>query len=61
MPDISMCQNQTCPVKEECYRFMATPNPYRQSYAAFKVTSDKGCENKMRLYPDEVPKRKDPV
>ena len=36
MPDISMCANETCPKRNECYRFTATPNPYRQSYADFK-------------------------
>lgn len=36
MSDISMCQNKDCPSYEQCYRFMATPNPYRQSYMDFK-------------------------
>lgn len=36
MPDISMCDNISCPLKETCYRFKATPNPYRQAYADFK-------------------------
>ena len=33
MPDISMCENEACDMKEKCYRFMAEPNPYRQSYS----------------------------
>ena len=33
MPDISMCNNRTCPSRHLCYRYMAIPNPYRQSYA----------------------------
>ena len=32
MPDITMCTGN-CPVKENCYRYMATPNPYGQSYS----------------------------
>lgn len=32
MPDISMCSNQSCPSRLECYRFVARPNPYRQSF-----------------------------
>jgi hypothetical protein len=32
MPDIAMCASATCPLKYNCYRFMAEPNPYRQSY-----------------------------
>jgi len=36
MPDISMCSSNTCPLKESCYRFTATPSPFRQSYGGFK-------------------------
>ena len=36
MPDISMCNNSNCKLKEDCYRFTATPNPHRQSYGGFK-------------------------
>jgi hypothetical protein len=36
MPDISMCDNKSCPLKENCYRFKAVPNPNRQSYMEFK-------------------------
>ena len=32
MPDITMCTGN-CPVKENCYRYMATPNPYGQTYS----------------------------
>ena len=32
MPDIAMCTGN-CPVKENCYRYMATPNPYGQTYS----------------------------
>ena len=32
MADITMCTGN-CPVKENCYRYMATPNPYGQSYS----------------------------
>ncbi len=34
MPDISMCQNEKCKLKMECYRYMAKPSG-RQSYADF--------------------------
>jgi len=40
MPDISMCSNDTCPLREQCYRFTAEPNPYRQSYGTFKPEID---------------------
>lgn len=32
MPDITMCTGN-CPVSENCYRYMAKPNPYGQSYS----------------------------
>jgi len=35
MADISMCKNINCPSSKYCYRFTATPNEFRQSYAGF--------------------------
>lgn len=32
MADICMCTGN-CPIREKCYRYMATPNPYGQSYS----------------------------
>jgi hypothetical protein len=32
MADICMCTGN-CPVSEYCYRYMATPNPYGQTYS----------------------------
>lgn len=34
MPDITMCQNSSCPVRGQCYRYTATPGT-RQSYSCF--------------------------
>jgi hypothetical protein len=42
MPDISMCTNDKCKLKEECYRFTATPDEYRQSYSPFDCKDTKG-------------------
>lgn len=48
MPDISMCINEDCPLKQTCYRYTAPPNEFWQPYINFKyVTDDKGmvtCE-----------------
>lgn len=45
MPDISMCANQNCPKRNECYRYTATPNPLRQSYGDFlPKPGDDQCE-----------------
>ena len=39
-----MCLDKECYRKEECYRFTATPNEFRQSYADFKeIEQGKGC------------------
>ncbi len=44
MPDITMCPGTGCPMREQCYRYMATPNPYQQSFADFtskiEITED---------------------
>lgn len=49
MPDISMCKNSKCELKEECYRYKAEPNCHRQAYAFFEPKKDErgaaDCEN----------------
>ena len=37
-----MCKNTHCPLKETCYRFMAKPSDYWQSYSNFapKITKE---------------------
>ena len=54
MPDITMCLNKKCPSKDKCYRFMANPTPFNQSYSDFKpiksvdYTSDR-CDMFMKV------------
>ncbi len=43
MADITMCLNKKCPLKEKCYRFMARPSEYRQSYEAYKPDENGEC------------------
>lgn len=43
MPDITMCQNATCPQRKVCYRAQATPSQPWQSYALFEWDAEKGC------------------
>lgn len=45
MPDISMCLNEECPMRFECYRFTATPSPYAQRYADFKPNKNGNCDD----------------
>lgn len=54
MPDISMCQNNDCPLRESCYRFTATPDKYMQSYSDFEFTIKDGiteCNNYLPVKP----------
>ena len=45
MPDICMCYAHSCPKKESCYRAMAIPNEYRQSYFLIEPLDEDGkCE-----------------
>jgi hypothetical protein len=32
MPDITMCQDDECPLRDTCWRYTATPHPGYQSY-----------------------------
>ena len=34
-PDIALCRNEDCSKKDTCYRYIATPNPYRQAYTHY--------------------------
>ena len=40
MPDITMCQSKTCPSRTTCYRFLATPSLFGQSYVDFDIDRD---------------------
>jgi hypothetical protein len=51
MPDISMCTNIFCPLRETCYRAKAKPSMY-QSYAPFTYDKKKkDCEYYMEIKP----------
>jgi hypothetical protein len=45
MPDITMCEGTHCPIKENCYRYTAKPNEYRQSYFVTPPYKDGKCEH----------------
>ena len=50
MPDISMCKNEKCKLKEYCYRFKAKPSPFWQSYSGYIPNKEKGsCEAFIEL------------
>ena len=43
MPDISMCKGEDCPLKNQCYRYTATPCEY-QSYFVDPPYIEDECE-----------------
>lgn len=53
MPDITMCSGEGCPLKENCYRFTATPNPavpiHSQSWFAEPPIQGDDCEYQIPL------------
>jgi len=50
--DISMCANQECKMREDCYRAKAKISEW-QSWAMFEPDSDTKCEHWIK-YPREV-------
>lgn len=45
MPDISLCKNNQCPSKTKCFRYMAEPKQYKQSYAYFTLDMNDKCSS----------------
>lgn len=44
MSEITMCNNEKCSIRHKCYRFMAIPCKYSQSYFAGDPSGDSSCE-----------------
>lgn len=40
MPDITMCENDDCPLNDHCWRFNSPPNQYYQSYQKYQPQID---------------------
>lgn len=53
MPDISMCDNQECPSRFGCYRFLAEPDAW-QMYARFKFDESGKCVHFWPARPDDL-------
>jgi len=49
MPDISMCRNQRCYLRFDCYRYMAKPNEPHQTYFDFKPEADYFCSDQIKI------------
>jgi hypothetical protein len=59
MIDIAMCQSESCPKRERCYRFRATPDDLAQWYGQFQPGVDGECDGFLPLPDDIVRKRTD--
>ena len=55
MPDITMCWGRDCPVKENCYRFMAKPDDYQAYFIDSPIRKGK-CQHYWAI--DKTFKRK---
>lgn len=49
MPDIAMCNNYKCSIRDMCYRYRAVPHPYWQSFAGFQQDSEGNCDYLMDI------------
>lgn len=49
MADISMCLNENCKIKSDCYRYTAKPNPWRQSYSKFDSKNGEKCVHFIKI------------
>lgn len=52
MTDIIMCDDQSCHMKKDCYRYRAIPNEYRQSYFMQSPRKHKICEEFIEFNTD---------
>ena len=52
MSDMTLCSSLHCPVKGDCFRATAKPNPVRQSYYNFEYTcyEDNGFVDFIKCY-----------
>jgi hypothetical protein len=58
MPDIAMCKGDNCPSKHTCYRFLATPSEYVQSYFHPTPNTETGkCDEYWEARPIKDKKR----
>ena len=44
MPDIALCSNSQCPLRDNCYRYRAIPSKYNQVYTKFRPFRNEECD-----------------
>ena len=50
MSDITMCSNEQCPLRNDCYLVQTTPNPLWQSYSLYIYDDINGCEDYTKYW-----------
>ena len=45
MPDITLCANDSCPQRHQCYRFMAIRDPLWNTFSDFKPDDKGECDS----------------
>lgn len=58
MSDITMCNGEGCPMKNDCYRFRAEPSEFRQSYFGAPPIKDGRCSFFWRVTPGLIEEKK---
>lgn len=49
MADITICKNEDCIIREDCYRYMVLPDDKYQSYAIFLPNQRGSCDHYVPL------------
>ncbi len=57
MPDITMCTDHYCKLKETCYRYTAKPSDYQSYFMSSPKDEDGECRYYWEVKP-EVDKKK---
>lgn len=52
MADITMCKGEGCPFKNNCYRYKAKANEYRQSFFVEPPIKNNKCDFYWKIEPE---------
>ena len=52
MPDITMCKDHYCNLKESCYRYIAKPSYYQSYFMGSPKDKDESCKHHWEVKPE---------
>ena len=58
MPDITMCKDNECSLKETCYRYTAKPSEYQYYFVDSPKDKDEECSYYWEHIIEEIVKQK---